>query len=217
MATYDISTLHPVFVRQMEALAALDIEAVMKNYTDDAVLLRFEGVSVGIDAVRETFTGYLTVKPTLVELQEYIETDDTIFYRAIMNLNGEPEHAFGTLVVRDGRIWRQTAGFQPQDLRRLGGERIDESYQRNTVIVMQAQAAGKQRLEADGAEFGFGERQPLGVGALRIVARHDDVDCAVLDTLDQSAAVVLATHRWRKLEEGAVGADVVLSENEMIR
>ncbi|MFD9355345.1 hypothetical protein [Streptomyces sp. NPDC060031] len=33
------------------------------------------------------------------------------FYRAIMNLNGEPEHAFGTLVVRDGRIWRRTAGF----------------------------------------------------------------------------------------------------------
>ncbi|MEV6680029.1 ATP-binding protein [Streptomyces erythrochromogenes] len=111
MAKYDISKLHPVFVRQMEALAALDIEAVMKNYTDDAVLLRFEGVSVGIEAVRETFTGYLTVKPTLVELQEYIETEDTIFYRAIMNLNGEPEHAFGTLVVRDGRIWRQTAGF----------------------------------------------------------------------------------------------------------
>ncbi|MEU3776744.1 nuclear transport factor 2 family protein [Streptomyces sp. NPDC032472] len=111
MAQYDISKLHPVFVRQMEALAALDIEAVMKNYTDDAVLLRFEGASVGIDAVRETFTGYLSVKPTLVELQEYVETEDTIFYRAIMNLNGEPEHAFGTLVVRDGRIWRQTAGF----------------------------------------------------------------------------------------------------------
>ncbi|MGW1892879.1 nuclear transport factor 2 family protein [Streptomyces sp. NPDC002004] len=111
MPTYDISTLHPVFQRQMEALAALDIDAVMKNYTDDAVLLRFEGVSEGIDAVRETFTGYLTLKPTLVELQEYVETDDTIFYRAIMNLNGEPEHAFGTLVVKDGLIWRQTAGF----------------------------------------------------------------------------------------------------------
>lgn len=111
MTQYDLSTLHPVFQRQMEALAALDIDAVMKNYTDDAVLLRFEGVSEGIEAVRETFTGYLTLKPALVELQEYVETDDTIFYRAIMNLNGEPEHAFGTLVVKDGRIWRQTAGF----------------------------------------------------------------------------------------------------------
>ncbi|GAA3112283.1 hypothetical protein GCM10020254_68090 [Streptomyces goshikiensis] len=46
MAEYDISKLHPVFVRQMDALAALDIEAVMKNYTDDAVLLRFEGGGV---------------------------------------------------------------------------------------------------------------------------------------------------------------------------
>ena len=111
MATYDISKLHPVFRRQMEALDALDLEALMKNYTDDAVLLRYEGVSTGIEAVRETFTGYLTVKPKLVELQEYVETEDTIFYRAIMNLNGEPEHAFGTLVVRDNKIWRQTAGF----------------------------------------------------------------------------------------------------------
>ncbi|MFJ5550714.1 MULTISPECIES: nuclear transport factor 2 family protein [unclassified Streptomyces] len=111
MPKYEIEKLHPVFRRQMDALAALDIDAVMANYTDDAVLLRFEGVSTGAKAVRETFTGYLTLKPTLVELQEYIETDDTIFYRAIMNLNGEPEHAFGTLVVRDGRIWRQTAGF----------------------------------------------------------------------------------------------------------
>ncbi|MFC1408253.1 ATP-binding protein [Streptacidiphilus sp. N1-12] len=111
MATYDIAKLHPVFRRQMEAIDALDLEALIKNYTDDAVLLRYEGVSTGIDAVRETFTGYFTVKPKLVELQEYIETDDTIFYRAIMSLNGEPEHAFGTLVVRDGKIWRQTAGF----------------------------------------------------------------------------------------------------------
>lgn len=111
MATYDISKLHPVFRRQMEALDALDLDALMKNYTDDAVLLRYEGVSTGIDAVRETFTGYLSVKPKLVELQEYVETEDTIFYRAIMNLNGEPEHAFGTLVVRDNKIWRQTAGF----------------------------------------------------------------------------------------------------------
>ena len=111
MATYDISKLHPVFRRQMEALDALDLEALMKNYTDDAVLLRYEGVSTGIEAVRETFTGYLSVKPKLVELQEYVETEDTIFYRAIMNLNGEPEHAFGTLVVRDNKIWRQTAGF----------------------------------------------------------------------------------------------------------
>lgn len=111
MGTYDIATLHPVFRRQMEALDALDLDALMKNYTDDAVLLRYEGVSTGIKEVRETFTGYLSVKPKLLDLQEYVETADTIFYRAIMSLNGEPEHAFGTLVVRDGKIWRQTAGF----------------------------------------------------------------------------------------------------------
>lgn len=109
--TYEIAKLHPTFVRQLDALAAGDIDALMENYEPDAALLRFEGISAGTAELRETLTGYLSVKPQLIELTQYIETEDTIFYRAVMNLAGEPEKAFGTLVLRNGRIWRQTAGF----------------------------------------------------------------------------------------------------------
>jgi len=111
MANTDIASLHPVFVRQMKALTDVDIDELMENYTPDAALIRFDGVSNGTAELREAFTSYLTLKPTLIDLTAYVQTDDTIFYRAIMNLGGEPEHAFGTLVIKDGKIWRQTAGF----------------------------------------------------------------------------------------------------------
>lgn len=103
--------LHPVFQRQMAALASRDLDALMTNYHPDAQLLRFEGTATGLAEIRELFTGYLELKPELVDLTHYTESGDTIFYRALMNLGGAPEKAFGTLVVKDGTVWRQTAGF----------------------------------------------------------------------------------------------------------
>lgn len=109
--TVDTTKLHPVFVRQLDALAGGDIDVLMQNYEPDAALVRYEGVSEGFDEVKETLTAYLTLKPTMVELLDYAETGDTVFYRANMTIAGAPEKAFGTLVLRGDRIWRQTAGF----------------------------------------------------------------------------------------------------------
>lgn len=111
MPRTSLDGLHPVFQRQMAALAARDIDALLANYHAEAQMLRFEGTSTGLAEIRELFTGYLQLKPELVDLTEYAESDDTIFYRAEMNLGGAPEKAFGTLVVKDGLVWRQTAGF----------------------------------------------------------------------------------------------------------
>jgi ketosteroid isomerase-like protein len=105
------TALHPVFVRQLDSLANRDIDGLVDNYTPDATLIRFDGVATGIDEVRDALTGYLSVRPELVELTDYVDSGDTIFYRARMTLNGQPENAFGTLVIRDDKIWRQTAGF----------------------------------------------------------------------------------------------------------
>ncbi|MEU9125461.1 nuclear transport factor 2 family protein [Streptomyces sp. NPDC048506] len=103
--------MHAVLERQLAALAAGDIDAVMENYTPDASLLRFDGVCVGTEQIRATLSAYLTLKPRLVELRQYAECADTLFYRAIMNVGGQERGALGTLVLRDGKIWRQTAGF----------------------------------------------------------------------------------------------------------
>lgn len=104
-------TFHPVMTKQLDCLAKRDLDGLMSNYADDAVLVRFDGSAAGLDEVRAGFKEYLAMEPEVVEIRDYAQTDDVIFYRASMKLGGQPEHAFGTLVLRDDKIWRQTAGF----------------------------------------------------------------------------------------------------------
>ena len=82
--------------------------------------------------------------------------------------------------------------------------------------MIEAQRCGEQCLEADGAVGGFGEGVALHVGVLRVVARHDHVDLAGGKALHHGAAIVLAAQRRPQAQEGAVGADVVLVEGEVI-
>ena len=74
----------------------------------------------------------------------------------------------------------------------------------------------QQRLEPDRAVRRFGEGQALGLDILRIVVGHDDVDRAVDQRLDHRQPVVLVPQRRRELEEGAVVADVVLVERQIV-
>ncbi|MFJ9821460.1 nuclear transport factor 2 family protein [Streptomyces sp. NPDC101151] len=103
--------MHAVLERQLAALASGDLEAVMENYTPDATLIRFDQVFVGAQAIRMGLSVYLALKPRLVTLEEYAEQGDTLLYRAVMNVGGQERPAVGTLVLREGRIWRQTAAF----------------------------------------------------------------------------------------------------------
>ncbi|MFD4138621.1 MULTISPECIES: nuclear transport factor 2 family protein [unclassified Streptomyces] len=103
--------MHAVLERQLAALASGDIEAVMENYAPDAALIRFDRTSAGAEAIRATLSAYVTVKPTMVSLVQYAEHDDTVFYRAVMNVEGQEKSTMGTFVLREGKIWRQTAGF----------------------------------------------------------------------------------------------------------
>ena len=74
----------------------------------------------------------------------------------------------------------------------------------------------EQRLEPDRAVRGLGEGQALGLDVLRIVVGDDDVDGAVRQRLDHRLPVVLVAQRRRELEEGAVVADVVLVERQIV-
>lgn len=103
--------MHAVLERQLAALAAGDIEAVMENYAPDAALVRFDGVFAGTERIRATLSAYLALKPRLVELLHYAEHMDTVFYRAVMNVGGQQKDSMGMLVLREGKIWRQAAVF----------------------------------------------------------------------------------------------------------
>ena len=80
----------------------------------------------------------------------------------------------------------------------------------------EAQRGGQQGLEANGAIGRFGERLALDLGVLRIVVGMDGVDGTIAQALDDGLAIILAAQGRGELEEGAVAADVVLVEREVI-
>ena len=80
----------------------------------------------------------------------------------------------------------------------------------------EAQGGREQGLEPDGAVRRLGEGQPLVLHILWIVVRDDHVDGAVGQRLDHRLPVVLVAQRRRELQEGAVIADVVLVERQVV-
>jgi hypothetical protein len=101
--------MHPVMTRQLDCLVRQDLAGLMENYAGDATVVRFDRVARGTAQISELFRGYLATRPEVVRITGYAQTEDVIFYRAVMRAgDGEPTDMVGTLVVRDGKVWRQT-------------------------------------------------------------------------------------------------------------
>jgi hypothetical protein len=111
--TVSTDQLRDLFDRQLAALHAENLDAVMANYRDDAVLIRFDAVARGIDQLRPAMAEYLSQKPRTLRLNNLQATDDVLFYEADMSVGGAEVKAYGTLAIKDGKIWRQTAVFAP--------------------------------------------------------------------------------------------------------
>ncbi|MFC4122631.1 nuclear transport factor 2 family protein [Nonomuraea zeae] len=106
-------TTRDLFDRQLAAIADQDLESLLAQYHEDATVVRFDRVASGPAEIRELFSAYLSAKPQVDEIVSLQTTDDVIFYRALMTIGGNRVSTYGTMVVRDGRIWRQTAAAQP--------------------------------------------------------------------------------------------------------
>lgn len=102
-----------VFDRQLAAIADADLDALMAQYHEEAVLVRFDRVATGLAEIREVFRAYLALGPKVEEVKSLQTTGDVVFYNALMTVNGNKVDTFGTFVIRDGRIWRQTAAAVP--------------------------------------------------------------------------------------------------------
>ncbi|GGS76129.1 nuclear transport factor 2 family protein [Nonomuraea spiralis] len=102
-----------LFDRQLAAIADGELEALLAQYHDDAVVVRFDRAARGAAEIRDLFTAYLAAGPRVEEITSLRIEDDVIFYNAVMTVGGNRVTTFGTLVVRDGAIWRQTAAALP--------------------------------------------------------------------------------------------------------
>jgi hypothetical protein len=107
--TATTNELQTLFDRQLAALHAENLDGVLQNYRDDAVLIRFDAVARGMDELRSAFAEYLSQKPRTLRLVSLQATDDVLFYEADMSIGGNEVKTYGTLVLREGKIWRQTA------------------------------------------------------------------------------------------------------------
>lgn len=103
----DLSQLHPVFRRQIEAMMADDKQALMSIYHPEVQSLRFQGVLVGREAISDLLVKYEELKPEFIGVLEYVHSDDMIMTRTAMRVKGEEIVAVGSYVIKDDKIWRQ--------------------------------------------------------------------------------------------------------------
>lgn len=96
---------------QVRLLGSGDTAGLAQRYTTDAVFVRFDRIAVGREQITELFDFYLSQKPDISGMDAIQMTDDVILYQAAETVDGKLTTAVGTLVFRDGLVWRQTVSF----------------------------------------------------------------------------------------------------------
>jgi hypothetical protein len=102
-----------LFDRQRRLIEAGDLEAIVGQYHEDAVLLGFDRTVRGRAALREHFTAYLAGRPRFGELLQVAETEDLVSYQVVVEQGGDEVKAYGAIWVRGERIARQITGRFP--------------------------------------------------------------------------------------------------------
>ena len=106
-------TPRDVFDRQVRLMEAGDLDGLLGQYHEDALLLRFDRAVRGRAALRDYYAAYLSQRPRMLELLQYADADDVISYQALLELGGEERRTHGAIVLRGERIARQVTGLFP--------------------------------------------------------------------------------------------------------
>jgi hypothetical protein len=108
-----MSTPRELFDRHVRLTEAGDLEGLLGQYHEDAVLLRFDRVVRGKDALREHYGAYLAARPRFKELLQVADTEDLVSYQAVIEQGDEEHRAYGAIWTRGERIVRQVSGLFP--------------------------------------------------------------------------------------------------------
>jgi hypothetical protein len=99
--------MHPVFMKQLQALATGDLAAVLDTFHPDIISLGFRGPLYGREEALAQLRKYEGLDMQFVGIEEYVHCDEMILTRTRMKVKGEEVVAVGAYVIRDGMIWRQ--------------------------------------------------------------------------------------------------------------
>jgi ketosteroid isomerase-like protein len=101
---------------QLQYIYANDVDGLIDNhYTPDAVLISLDFVVHGRDALKAHFRDYLKrlgnlrVKST----DKFIETEDTMFFQAVVETSLGQVTVFDAFVMSNGKIMRHFTGVMP--------------------------------------------------------------------------------------------------------
>jgi hypothetical protein len=106
-------TPRELFDRHVRLTEAGDLEGLLGQYHEDAVLLRFDRVVRGKDALREHYGAYLAARPRFKELLQVADTEDLVSYQAVIEQGDEEHRAYGAIWTRGERIARHVFGLFP--------------------------------------------------------------------------------------------------------
>lgn len=97
--------------QQVTLLESGNTAGLAARYAEDATFIRFDRIAHGREEVKALFDYYLTEDPEITSMDALQMTDDTILYQAAEKYRGKLTTAVGTLVFKDGLVWRQTVAF----------------------------------------------------------------------------------------------------------
>jgi ketosteroid isomerase-like protein len=109
-------TPQEVFAHHAQALGAGDLDEIVADYSDDAILVTPAGVLRGKAGAREMFTGLLADLPQASwDLKTQLYEDDVLFLEwAAVSAGARADDGIDTFVFRDGEIRVQTVRYTLQ-------------------------------------------------------------------------------------------------------
>jgi hypothetical protein len=168
-------TPRQLFDRQIRLIEAGDLDALLGQYHEDAVLVRFDRTVAGKAALRDHFGAYLAQRPRVKELLQVADSEDVVSYQAVVELGGEEVRSYGALFLRGERIARQVAGLFPAAAggARKGVVQVDlEPYEAwTTRPVPDPRTAGREAVGPVLLEIVHAEGPILAERAYRLYVR----------------------------------------------
>ena len=110
-------TAQEVFAHHGQSLGAEDLEEIVSDYTDDAILVLQGEVYRGKDGARTVFTRLLDDVPRAAWDLNTVFADDTLYleWKARSETRRHIEDGVDTFVFRDGKIRVQTVKYSVQE------------------------------------------------------------------------------------------------------
>jgi SnoaL-like domain len=101
------------YQRQIAALEAHDLDALMAQYDSDATMVGFDFTVKGQTAIRKHFVGYLERLGTLKlkSTDKFTETEDAIFFEATITSQLGEARVYDVFLLRDGKATHHFSGL----------------------------------------------------------------------------------------------------------